>query len=239
MIQIVSPAFRFNARLAEDIEKYRKAARNQLRILTLPTDVPDEDGVCRGMGAPLDSPAVAPLVAFLARLDESEKEVKRSLEKSFKKDSPLAQVVADTHGLGVPMVVKLLGVIGDPYIKPAQVDLETGELLEAERPRTLSELFAYCGVAPHTRKKKGVKCTYNPLAQSTLWNMAEAVQKIPAGKSELKDTWTKWKTYYSTREDDKGKQWTWTHVKLAAHRKVAREILKTLYFEAKKVHENN
>lgn len=236
MKALVDPAFKFQAKQLDDIEKQRKAAANRIRIFTQPVDVADEDGLCRGFGYPENHPAVMAAQNHLNGLIEAEKEFKKVLVKSFEKNSPLIKVVTDTYGLGAPMVARLLGEIGDPYIKPSKIDIETGELIEPERVRRISELFSYCGLTPQARKKAGQKVFYSPAAQSILWNMAEAVQKIPEGKSPLKDVWTHYKNHYSQRVDDKGKPWNWTHVKLASHRKVGREILKLLYAEAQRVH---
>lgn len=239
MTTIVSPAFRFTAQQLDDVEKYRKAANNQLRIFIKPADEPDEDGICRGFGYPEDDIAVLTLKNHIERLEESEKAFKKTLEKNFK-DSPLAAIVNTTYGIGVPMVTRLLGIIGDPYIKPIKVDIETGEVVEQERVRTLSELFSYCGLTPDSRKKKGSTCKYNPQAQSALWVIANNIHiwQKPE-KSPLKALFVRYYAYYQSRVDDKGKPWNNMRASRAAYRKVGREVLKTLYFEAQKIHETS
>lgn len=125
----------------DDMESVRRAQANRLRVLT--TTTPDSDGVMRGFGLDDKHPAVAVLAMELATIGELENAMTKALAKQLKVH-PLHPWIKAQCGLGDKQVARLLAAIHDPYWN----DLH-------DRPRTVSELWAYCGLhvlpASHTR----------------------------------------------------------------------------------------
>lgn len=116
----------------EDIEKVRIAQSHRLRILTR-TEA-DADGEFRGFGLDESHPMVAALSAQLDGLIELNKAAGKTLDKQMK-TSRLHPWISGQFGLGDRQMARLLGTIRDPYWN----DLH-------DRPRTVSELWAYCGL---------------------------------------------------------------------------------------------
>lgn len=137
----------------DDIESIRKASANRLRQLTR-TEA-DSDGEERGFGFTLDVPQVGSVAAMLKAIKHDEKVLKdlgydasamgrpcaclecqaiRNLEKEMRKH-PLGPWVKATVGVGEKQGARLVVAIGDPYWNTLY-----------DRPRTVSELWAYCGL---------------------------------------------------------------------------------------------
>lgn len=135
------PALALAADTVDDIEDVRKATANRLRILT--TDQPDEDGVMRGFGYPETHPAVSSLAAFLELIESAEKMAVGNLEKLLRKH-PLYKWSKQHRGIGDKQIGRLLGVIGDPYIRPDWTRAD-GTVVP-KGPRTVSALWAYMGL---------------------------------------------------------------------------------------------
>lgn len=131
-LPVVDPLLFVHSTSHGDIEQLRIASQHRLRILT--STEPDEDGVVRGFGLDDSHPDVARLQgitdALLALEHGAELNLKRVLRRCAIHPWIKAQV-----GLGEKQVARLLGVIGDPYWHLAE-----------DRPRTVSELWAYCGL---------------------------------------------------------------------------------------------
>lgn len=116
----------------DDIESARIAQANRLRILT--ATAPDSDGETRGFGLDGKHPAVIALHVQLATLAELEKGMTKALSKQLK-THPLHPWISAQVALGDKQVARLLAAIRDPYWN----DLH-------DRPRTVSELWAFCGL---------------------------------------------------------------------------------------------
>lgn len=116
----------------DDIESARIAQANRHRILT--ATKPDPDGEMRGFGLDENHPAVAALSMQLATLTELEQAMTKALAKQLK-THPLHPWVKAQCGLGDKQVARLLAAVRDPYWN----DLH-------DRPRTVSELWAYSGL---------------------------------------------------------------------------------------------
>lgn len=119
------------AEVVDDLETVRIANTNRVRILTR-TET-DSDGEERGFGLTVDHPEVAKLLATVNVMTAGEKDAIKNLENAMKKHA-LGKFVKATPGLGLKQTARLLAAIGDPYWN----DLH-------DRPRTVSELWAYCG----------------------------------------------------------------------------------------------
>lgn len=131
-IPIVDPLLFVHATAHHDLEQQRVASENRLRILC--ATEPDEDGVVRGFGLDERHPDVARLRGITDALRAIEHDAELGLKRSLRR-SAIHPWVSAQIGLGDKQVARLLGAIGDPY-------WHTGE----DRPRTVSELWAYCGL---------------------------------------------------------------------------------------------
>lgn len=129
---VVDPLLFVHAIAHHDLEQQRIASQNRLRILT--TTEPDEDGVMRGFGLTSAHPDVARLEGLSDGLAELEHAAALGLAQALRR-SAIHPWVKQTVGLGEKQTARLLAATGDPYWHLAE-----------GRPRTVSELWAYCGL---------------------------------------------------------------------------------------------
>jgi hypothetical protein len=138
------------ADMLDDIERVRVANENRLRQLTrggpdderiksgkfsCVADLPeDEDGEERGFGLDERHPDVARLAAMVALLRTVEHDATLSLARHLRQHMLYPWIKAQ-RGIGDKQAARLPSVIGDPLINSA-----TGQ------PRTVSALWAYCGL---------------------------------------------------------------------------------------------
>lgn len=116
----------------DDLERTRIANENRLRQLTR-TET-DSDGEERGFGLTLDQPQVAALAAVVEALGKLEHQSTLNLQRALRQH-PLGPWVKATVGIGEKQGARLIAAIGDPYWHTLH-----------DRPRTVSELWAYCGL---------------------------------------------------------------------------------------------
>lgn len=119
------------ADVLDDLEKVRIANANRVRILT--RNEADGDGEERGHGLTEQHPQVKALILTVKALEAAEHDAVLNLQRSLRKH-PLAAFQKRHKGIGEKQLARLLAVIGDPYFN----DLH-------QRPRTVSELWAYTG----------------------------------------------------------------------------------------------
>lgn len=119
------------ADVLNDLEGVRVANANRVRILT--RNEADGDGEERGHGLTEDHPEVAKLILTVKALEAAEHDATLNLQRAMRKH-PLGPFVKRTVGLGEKQTARLIATLGDPYYN----DLH-------ERPRTVSELWAYAG----------------------------------------------------------------------------------------------
>ena len=155
----------------DDIEKARTAMENRNNALTTyPSEIKDPKKKRHALGLPKDHPQVVVLTATRDALKKIEDDVSKELEKQFSAH-PLAPWIKSRKGLGLKQTGRLLAAVGDPYWH----DVE-------DRPRLVSELWAYCGLdvrdgaAP--RKKTGAKSNWNNAARMRAWNMAQKCMQL-------------------------------------------------------------
>ena len=128
---LADPLLALAADVLDDLECVRIANENRLRQLT--RDETDVDGEERGFGLTLDHPDVKRLAALVEALAKAEHDAELQLNRLMRKH-PLGPWVKQARGVGEKQGARLLAAIGDPYWN----DLH-------DRPRTVSELWAYCG----------------------------------------------------------------------------------------------
>lgn len=240
----------------DDFEGLRTATENRVRSLT--RDVSDRDGEVRGLGLDERSPEVAASKVMLDSLRALEHQQILALQREFRKN-PLSAWQKREKGVGEKQAARLLAVIGDPYWN----DLHN-------RPRTVSELWAYCGYhvlpagatgialsnarppQPGTaaRRRKGVLSNWSTTAKTRAYLIAEKC--VVSGKGGRYNA-----LYYAEKERLEiavhnvecarcgpagrpalaGSELSAGHRHARALRKVAKEILKDLWIEARTIHE--
>lgn len=135
---------------------------------------PDKDGVVRGLALPEDSPLVAMILSARDGLHNLEEDLERELTRHIKLH-PLAPWIADQRGLGWKTTGRLLGSIGDPYLRTLVA--EDGTFTQV--PRSVSQLWAYCGMSVNEDgttqiRRRGVQANWNANARKCLYNIATA-----------------------------------------------------------------
>lgn len=139
---LLDPALALAADILDDLERVRIANQNRLRQLTR-TEV-DKDGETRGFGYDPDHPDVMRVGLLVFNLEKMEHDAALALGRKLRKH-PLGAWVKATKGVGEKQAARLLAAIGDPYIRPELLN-EDGSVRSKEGPRTVSALWAYCGL---------------------------------------------------------------------------------------------
>lgn len=147
----------------DDIEDQRIAQENRFRMLT--RDVEDSDGEMRGMGIAEDHSDVAVFKMMIDSLDNTEQHVIKMLERHVKVH-PMGPWIMAQQGVGLKQAGRLIGAIGDPYWNTLH-----------DRPRTVAELWSYCGLAPGQRRKQGVVDKWSADAKSRVWLITTSIVK--------------------------------------------------------------
>ena len=223
----------------DDIERTRISAENRLRQLTR-TEV-DSVGEERGFGMSLSDPGVAAQKAIVDSLSEIYKQQTKLLQKQMSQH-PLGPWVKAQKGLGEKTVARLLAEIGDPYWN----DLH-------DRPRTVSELWAYCGLhvvnGVGAKRTKGQKCNWNTTAGMRLHNIIDPI--IKCRESPYRKMYDEIKASYEGRVYDEryagkmlnkkpivvGQPLSKGHIESMTQRRVKKQILLDLWLESKRINE--
>lgn len=238
MTDLYNPILATLAESVSDLEASRKAMANRLRALT--STKPDKDGLTRAFGLPLDHPSVVALQFSFTTLETAEKAAVKALEKELR-NHPLWPWIKAQNGLGDKTIARLLAAIGDPYWN----DLHN-------RPRTIGELFSFCGVAgPGQRKRKGERVTWSPEARMRIHVIIDPIIKnrrspyravYDAGRDRYADhlhTETCVRCGPAGKPAPVGSPWPLAHQHAAALRLVKREVLRDLWAAAKQWHDGD
>lgn len=240
---------KFAAEIVDDLEKVRIANENRLRQLTRTEE--DEDGEMRGLALPADSPEVLALTDLVTAMTALEAAAVKELERVAKKH-PLGPWMKAQRGIGFKQGARLLASVGDPYIRP-EMELEDGTM-EKERPRLVSELWAYSGYSviggESQKKRKGAVVNWNPDARMRVYLIAASCVKQPKG--------TKWRDLYDEsrakyadsvhtveckrcgpagKPAPVGSPISAGHQHARALRIMSKTILKEMWLESKRLHE--
>jgi hypothetical protein len=213
------PGLDLAASILDDVEAVWVANNNRLAILTKPQDVEDEDGGKRGWGLTLDHPDVRNLADLVTSLKALETQAGKNLERHLKAH-PLHDWQRDTVGVGARQLARLVAAIGDPYWN----DLH-------DRPRTVSELWAYCGFKPGQRRRRGVKSNWSADAKKRAYLIA--VSCIKSRNSPYRGAYDRRREHTAVSHPD----WTAGHSHNDALRYAAKMMLKDLWREARDIHE--
>lgn len=225
---LLDPALKMAAETLDDIEKARIAAANRVQMLTRTEE--DKDGQVRGKGLNLFNPTVESISALLEGLELLEKEAISDLQRAMKRHA-LGPWIKNQTGIGEKQMARLLGSIGDPYWNSLH-----------ERPRTVSELWAYCGYSvvdgAAQKRRKGQPCNWSLDARMRARMIAESCLKLNGGVDKNGKTRSEspYRKYYDlTREKFDGTI-TDMHSHNRALRVMSKEILKDLWIESKRLH---
>ena len=218
---LFDPALYMLAQFLDDVEGQRKAHANRLRILT--TTEPDEDGVHRGFGLDDQSPVVQTVKAQLETLENLEHAAILDLQRAMRKH-PLNTWRKGAKGVGEKQLARLLAAVGDPYLRG-----DNGQ------PRTVSQLWAYCGL--HTlpgedgntaaRRKKGAQANWSTTAKTRAYLIATSC---------LKQTESPYRAVYLERRERTAAtrpDWTPGHSHADGLRVASKAILKDLWKAAR------
>jgi hypothetical protein len=269
---LADPFLALAADVLDDLEKVRIANENRLRQLT--RDELDADGEERGFGLTEDHPDVARLAALVDGLAKAEHQATLNLQRVMRKH-PLGPWVKATAGVGEKQAARLLASIGDPYWNTLH-----------DRPRTVSELWAYCGYhvlparhavadaqihgaggsktghpdqtghdAPTTsvgvapKRQRGAKANWSSAAKMRAYLIAESC--IKQRTSPFRPVYDETRAKYADAVHDvpcarcgpsgkpapAGSPLSDGHKHARAMRAVSKAVLKELWREAKRIHE--
>lgn len=225
----------------------------------------DKDEQVRTTGLAADHPGVVSLKAIVEGIAKIEGEAVKTLEKAMKAH-PLGPWVIAQRGLGLKQAGRLLASIGDPYWRPALEYLDEDDNVidsKDEGPRTVSALWAYAGEhvvdGAAARRKKGVRSNWSTNAKTRAWLCAESCVKQLSAEcksgvgskgdgsvlaalpvhltdgckcSPFRVAYDRRKAHTTANRPD----WTDGHRHVDAMRITAKEILKHLWREARRLH---
>ena len=238
---IADPMLFTLAQTLQDYETLRIAEEHRLRIFSTPSDVPDEDGVCRGFGYAEDSDEVQVVKGLIDPLKDLEHRTVLSLQKRMRVN-PIWPYFKDVKGVGEKTLARLMACIGDPYLRP----LDDGSY----EPRTVSQLWAYCGM--HTmpnkdgeiiaaKRMKGVQANWNTEAKTRLFLLSQGLlrQGIRKDKDGNQFAVTEYGQLYLDRRAHTAvthPEWNPGHGLNDALRIMGKELLKQLWRAAREIH---
>lgn len=175
--------------------------------------------------------------AQLKTLLSLEGKVGRHVERIMR-EHPLAPWIAERRGIGARSVARLLAVLGT-------ISFNT---LDGRSRRGPAELWAYCGLAPGQRRRKGQRSNWSTAAKITALQLAEGCVKAgPA--SPYEPIYRAYRERYADRLHDEpcaqcgakgkpaepGSPWRPGHQQAAAIRGTAKRILRDLFIEARRL----
>lgn len=181
------PVLGILADVLDDLEKVRIANENRVRQLTRTED--DEDGENRGHGLTLDNPMVQKLVTSVEGLAQHEHEATLNLQRAMRAH-PLGPWVKSQAGVGEKQAARLLATIGDPFWN----DLH-------DRPRTVSELWSFCGYAVHDghaqARRRGERSNWSADAKMRTYLISVSCVKQSAEKSKYRRVYDEGRAKYA------------------------------------------
>lgn len=256
---LADPFLALAADILDDLERVKNANENRLRQLTR-TEI-DEDGVIRGLGLPVNSPAVAPTAKLVEASAALEHQAVLNLQRLMRKH-PLGPWVKNLKGVGEKQAARLLAAVGDPYWNERD-----------HRPRTVAELRSYCGWgdARQQVRRRGEQARWSDTAKRRTWVIVDSCkQQLSAPCKATRPEGRIWvehldgcacspyriaydearRKYEGTLHDEEcrrcgpkgkpaqpGSERSPGHQEAMAYRVVCKQILKDLWREAARLHE--
>lgn len=251
-VSLFDPSLDILACTLDDLETVRIALAHRLRILTAggPDEAeirellglkaaakPDKDGVDRGFGMPAAHPAVRALIAHYQQVAATEHGAELAMNRQLRAH-PLHPWIKAQRGLGDKQTARLLSAIKDPYWN----DLH-------DRPRTVSELWAFAGYKPGQRRRRGERANWSADAKMRAYLVAVSCLKAGGGYREVYDqrkAHTEGRAHESEcvrcgpagKPAQPGTPWSDGHRHADALRVVAKAILRDLWVEARRLHKH-
>lgn len=236
-VHLVDPYLNLSADVLDDLERVRIANENRYRQLTR-TEA-DSDGVERGFGLDETDADVARLGALVDALVKVEHDAELNLARRLR-THPLGPWVKTTKGVGAKQAARLLAAIGDPYWN----DLH-------DRPRLVSELWSYAGYGDAQRqvRRRGERSNWS--ADAKMRTYLIAVSCIKVADSPYRKVYDAGRERYADAVHEVecrrcgpsghpalvGSSLSDGHKHARAIRLMAKEILRDLWVEAKRLHE--
>jgi hypothetical protein len=159
---------KLSVKVLDDIENNRIQNENRYRQLT--RDEPDADGEVRGFCLDESFEDVATMKVILEQFSVLEQVSIKLVQKKMK-SHPLGGWIKSQKGVGEKQAARLVTAIGDPYWNTL-----------FDRPRTVQELWAYCGLHVHdgqaVKRKKGQQLNWSTEAKTRAYLIAESSVKI-------------------------------------------------------------
>lgn len=238
------------AATVDDLEKLSIAANNRLRQLTRVGL--DKDGEERGHGLTDTHPSVKAHQMVVDNIDLAHRKAVSNLERVMKAH-PLGPWVAAQRGLGMKTMARLLASIGDPYWMDRNEKVGEKLRLVESRPRTVSELWAYCGLAvidgTGQRARKGQLSNWKAEAKMRVWNVVQPIIKCKDSPyrdlyDEVKDS-LQGSVYgpeyegrmFKGKPIEVGQPLSKGHIESRVQRRVMKQVLKDLWVESKRLHD--
>lgn len=233
-MHLFDPLLSLNADVVDDLERTRIANENRLRQMTRTGE--DKDGEERGFGLDQSNPHVARLTLIVEQMGQMEHQAVLNLQRAMR-EHPLGPWVKAQRGIGEKQAARLLAAIGDPYWNTLH-----------DRPRTVSELWAYCGMDVRSgqgpRRRKGQTCNWSQDARMRVRMISESIVKAGGPYREVYDTRkdaTEGRVHVAecpqcVGSSKPGDPWRDGHRHADALRVVSKTILKDLWIEAKRLH---
>src|SRR5690625_834594 len=174
---LADPTLATLAAVVDDLEETRKANANRLGHLT--RSGADVDGVERGLGLPEDHDAVKRMTDVNNGIAEMEHKAVLNTKRAMRQPA-LHNWYKTQNGVGDKQIARLLAIIGDPYWNVTD-----------DEPRTVSQLWQYCGHGDPARskKKKGQRVQHAPEAKMRVWNIAASLLKAGIRDKEPVTEW--------------------------------------------------
>jgi len=239
---LADPLLKMCADIVDDLERVRCANENRLRALTTPPNQADADGECRGHGLTLDHPDVLRLSMLVDSLKDAEHKAVLNLSRAMRRH-PLGGWVKGQVGVGEKQAARLLATIRDPYWNDPH-----------NRPRTLRELWAYCGFhvldASAPTRRRGEKANWNAEARKRTWLIAASCLK--QADSPYRKVYDETRAHYadavhqspcvrcgpSGKPAQPGSPLSLGHQHGRGMRAMGKQILCDIWTEAKRLHTN-
>jgi hypothetical protein len=241
---LADPGLGLAADVLDDLERVHNANANRLRTLTGTDEY--------GHGLTLDSVDIKRLDALVSALGQAVHQAELNLKRVVRRH-PLWDCMRDERGVGEKQFARLLAAVRDPYWN----DLH-------DRPSIVSELWAYCGM--HTvngaapRRIRGERSNWNSEARQRIWLISDKVVMLNSGRmrdvggpSKYLKSYDEARAHYAdgvhadpcVRCGPKGKPAQPGSPLSAAHqharglRAISKAILKDLWIEARRLHDQH
>jgi hypothetical protein len=192
---------------------------------------PDKDGIDRGFHLTAEHPSIQVLESLFKGLEANEHQIILALQKAMRKH-PLGEWQRQATGVGEKQLARLLGTIGDPYLRESFTEEGVHEIT----PRTVSQLWAYCGMhvvdGASPKRKKGEQLNFKIDARMRCYLIATSC--IKQSDSPYRKIYDDRRAHTLVTHPD----WTLGHSHNDALRLIGKAILKDLWVASREYHNN-